>query len=112
MRIVLPPYPSGRSFRKISYSVFGGNTSASVMVLFNHVSHPQTMSLETESRKFQKLAFLLALVTLWMLRLATVMLFVRSLLRCFFLGLEQRGVLLSNSCEEHEDLDILEMLEM
>ncbi|KAH3884758.1 hypothetical protein DPMN_008744 [Dreissena polymorpha] len=33
---MLPPYPSGGSIRKISLSVFGGDTSASVMVLFNN----------------------------------------------------------------------------
>ena len=82
---------------------------------FNQVSHPQMMSQLTESMKFQKLAFFLELETLWMLRLATLMLLVASLCCCLGIGLEHDGLkvlLLDVLLQVFDMLEKLEMLQL
>ena len=55
------------------------------------------MSVLKLSRKFQKLGFLLALITLWMFRQDVVTFCYFSLSGVFFVGLEQSGCLWSSS---------------
>ena len=71
---------------------------------FSQVLHPQTMSVLTLSRKFQKLGFLLALITLWMFKHDIVTLLFLSFSGVFFVGLEQSVCLIGSSSSLNESL--------